>query len=160
MNKCTYAMLLPDQIIEALTGPMGRVSPPQPPATGGTAKRLVVLESPFVGDITANIDYARTCVRDSVLRGEAPIASHLLFTQPGILADADPAERALGIAAGLAWLHVADASVVYTDRGISSGMRQGIAMAQSLGKPIEYRSIGWKSKRSLSLAPTRARKTA
>jgi len=34
-----------------------------------------------------------------------------------------PAERKLGIDAGLAWRDVAEASVVYVDRGISSGMQ-------------------------------------
>ena len=79
--------------------------------------RKVIIESPFAGDVEANIEYARRCVRDSVLRGEAPIASHLLLTQPGILNDDIPEERQLGIDAGLAWREVADASIVYTDRG-------------------------------------------
>lgn len=112
---------------------------------GGIAqspKRLVVIESPYAGDIKGNLAYARACVRDSVLRGEAPIASHLLLTQDGILRDDVPEERALGIGAGLAWLRVADASAVYIDRGISNGMRQGIAAAEAAGVPVEYRSIG------------------
>lgn len=103
--------------------------------------RRVVVESPFAGDVEANIAYARAAVRDSVLRGEAPIASHLLFTQPGILDDNVPSERQLGIDAGLAWLSVADASVVYTDRGVSAGMEYGIAAAREAGVPVEYRSI-------------------
>lgn len=109
---------------------------------GDVCMRLVILESPFAGDIEANIEYGRACVRDSLLRGEAPIASHLLYTQPGILDDAVPAERQHGINAGLAWKAVAGASVVYTDRGISKGMQYGIAAAQAVGIPIEFRSIG------------------
>ena len=46
--------------------------------------RLVILESPYAGDVAANVKYARRCVRDSLSRGEAPIASHLLYTQPGM----------------------------------------------------------------------------
>lgn len=103
--------------------------------------RRVIVESPYAGDIEANVAYARACVRDSVLRGEAPIASHLLFTQPGILDDDVPAERQLGIDAGLAWRAVAEASVVYTDRGISRGMEYGIAAAIQAGIPVEYRSL-------------------
>ncbi len=103
--------------------------------------RRVILESPFAGEIERNIEYARACVRDSVLRGEAPIASHLLFTQPGILDDGEPNERALGIAAGLAWLSAADAMVVYTDRGVSGGMRAAIEIAERNRCPIEYRLI-------------------
>lgn len=86
------------------------------------AMKRVIIESPYAGDVEANVEYARRCVRDSVLRGEAPIASHLLFTQPGILRDDVEEERALGIAAGLAWRDVADYSVFYTDRGWSRGM--------------------------------------
>tara|TARA_R110000824_G_scaffold169484_1_gene346603 strand:- start:662 stop:985 length:324 start_codon:yes stop_codon:yes gene_type:complete len=103
--------------------------------------RLVILESPFAGDEQANIDYARLCVRDSLMRGEAPIASHLLYTQPTILDDSVPKERRMGIAAGLAWVDVACATVVYTDCGTSAGMRIGIARAQNAGRPVEYRSI-------------------
>ena len=42
--------------------------------------------------------YARACVADCLRRGEAPIASHLLYTQPGVLDDDVPEERAQGIA--------------------------------------------------------------
>ncbi|MGE0854245.1 MAG: hypothetical protein AB7O44_32345 [Hyphomicrobiaceae bacterium] len=103
--------------------------------------RRVIVESPYAGDVAANVEYARRCVRDCILRGEAPIASHLLLTQPGILDDGSPHERAIGIAAGLAWLAGADASVVYTDRGISSGMHKGIDAAKAAGVPVEFRSL-------------------
>lgn len=103
--------------------------------------RLVIIESPYAGDIEANVKYARRCVRDSLLRGEAPIASHLLYTQPGVLRDDVPEERQHGIDAGLAWRSVAEASIIYIDRGISAGMRYGIAAAEEAGKPIEYRKI-------------------
>lgn len=103
--------------------------------------RLVILESPYAGDVEANLEYARACVRDSLSRGEAPIASHLLYTQPGILNDDVPAERQWGIDAGLAWGKAAEASVVYVDRGISKGMEYGIAAAEAAGRPILYRAI-------------------
>ncbi len=107
--------------------------------------RLVIIESPFAGEtkeiINDNIEYARACVRDSLLRGEAPIASHLLYTQEGILLDEVPEERQHGIDAGLAWRRVAQASVVYTDRGISNGMEYGIAAAKEANIPVEYRSL-------------------
>jgi hypothetical protein len=103
--------------------------------------RLVILESPLAGDVEANITYARRCMRDSLLRGEAPFASHLLYAQTEILNDAIPEERSMGIQAGLAWGLVADATVVYMDRGISHGMRLGIENAESLRRPIEYRKL-------------------
>ena len=103
--------------------------------------RLVILESPYSGDISGNVEYARLCVRDSLVRGESPIASHLLYTQPGILRDEDEKERAHGICAGLAWLPVAHATVVYCDKGISLGMKHGIMKAETHGIPVEYRYI-------------------
>ncbi len=109
--------------------------------TTAAAPRLVILESPYAGDIGANVEYARACVRDSLLRGEAPIASHLLYTQPGVLRDEVPSERQRGIDAGLAWKTVAEASVVYTDRGITRGMQYGIDAANAAGLPVEFRSI-------------------
>ncbi len=106
--------------------------------------RRVVLESPYAleGKIDRNVRYARRALRDSVFRGEAPIASHLLFTQPGVLSDGDPVERALGIAAGLAWVPSSEGSVVYVDHGISDGMHEGIARAEREGRSVEYREIG------------------
>ena len=61
----------------------------------------VILESPYAGDVEKNIEYARLCLKDSLLRGESPIASHLLYTQ--VLDDTKLDERNLGIDAGLAW---------------------------------------------------------
>ena len=103
--------------------------------------RLVILESPYAGDTEANVSYARACLRDSLLRGEAPLASHLLYTQPNVLSDSNPAERKHGIDAGLAWGAAADATVVYTDRGLSNGMLYGINRANAAGRPVEFRSI-------------------
>ncbi|WP_245467950.1 hypothetical protein [Mesorhizobium sp. M6A.T.Cr.TU.017.01.1.1] len=106
--------------------------------------RLVILESPYAGEVERNVAYARAALRDCLKRGDAPAASHLLYTQPGVLDDDDPAERATGIGAGLAWGRKAEATVVYTDRGVSKGMAQGIARALAEGRPVEYRRLeGW-----------------
>lgn len=109
--------------------------------------RRVILESPFAGDVEANKTFARACVRDALLRGEAPLASHLLYTQEGILNDDDRNERAHGINAGHAWLHMADAVVVYVDRGISSGMQAGINLADRHGIPVEMRRLSDETRR-------------
>ena len=103
--------------------------------------RLVILESPHAGEVEANIAYARQSLRDCLLRGESPIASHLLYTQPGVLDDDIPEERQLGIDAGLAWRKIAMASVVYIDRGISKGMEYGIRAVLEAGIPVEYRHL-------------------
>lgn len=113
---------------------------------------LVIIESPYAGEgepgsdlyketLRQNILYAREAVRDSLMRGESPIASHLLYTQEGILDDTIPEERQHGIDAGLAWRRVADMSAVYVDRGISRGMRYGIAAAEKSGLKLVYRQI-------------------
>ena len=103
--------------------------------------RRVVLESPYAGDIKANLKYAKRCMRDCLSRGEAPLASHLLWTQDGLLDDGVPGERTTGIAAGHAWIGVAEAVVVYVDRGISSGMKAGVREALACGVPVEHRSL-------------------
>ncbi len=111
----------------------------------------VILESPFAGKSKwylirkyqefRNINYARKCMRDSLLRNEYPIASHLLYTQKGILDDTIPEERKLGILAGLAWGKEAEKTVIYTDYGISSGMEWGVKSANENNRTIEYRQI-------------------
>lgn len=102
---------------------------------------LVIVESPYAGDVEANVEYARRCLADSLARGEAPFASHLLYTQPGVLNDDDPAERQWGIDAGLAWGEAARLTAVYTDRGVSRGMEYGIAAARQAGRAVEFRSL-------------------
>lgn len=103
--------------------------------------RLVIIESPYAGLVGRNVAYAKRCVRDCLSRGEAPYASHLFFTQTDILDDDQPEQRKLGIEAGLAWGAKADATVVYTDLGITAGMEQGIERAKSQGRPVEMRSL-------------------
>jgi hypothetical protein len=103
---------------------------------------LVIVESPYAGEVEKNLAYARACVRDCILRGEAPIASHLLLTQQGILDDTIPEERAMGICAGIEWYRAAGLSAVYVDRGISNGMRMGMAAAMRARVPIEERALG------------------
>lgn len=103
--------------------------------------RLIILESPYAGHIEANVAYARSCLRDSLNRGEAPIASHLLYTQPGVLNDDDPAERQWGIDAGLAWRRVAEIAVFYVDLGWSTGMRSAQLHYDDAGFPYEIRRL-------------------
>jgi len=104
-------------------------------------KPLVIIESPFAGkddmEIERNISYAQDCLADSITRGEAPFASHLLY--PQVLDDKSPGERKLGMTLGWEWLALADRVAVYCDRGISSGMREGMDEARALRIPIEKR---------------------
>jgi len=102
---------------------------------------LVLIESPYAGDVDLNIKFARACMRDSLFRGEAPFAMHLLYTQEGILNDDIPAERNWGIEAGMAWGRFAEITAVYTNLGITPGMEYGITRAKQEGRKIEYREL-------------------
>lgn len=111
-----------------------------------TTMRLVILESPYGSPdpriVERNVIYARRALHDCLRRGEAPIASHLLFTQPGVLDDNIPEERDQGIAAGLAWIRVANGMVVYIDYEISKGMAAAIEEAENADCIVSYRVIG------------------
>ena len=113
--------------------------------TSHLPKKLVIVESPFAAGngytVEQNIEYARAALRDCLMRGEAPFASHLLYTQPGVLDDNIRAERSRGIAAGLSWASVASKTVVYMDHGLSKGMMLGIARAKQSLREIEYRTV-------------------
>lgn len=108
---------------------------------------LVIIETPFASpDIEVfalNMKYARLCVRDCLFHNEAAYASHLFYTQEGVLNDGIPEERALGIHAGLLWGNKATKTIVYTDLGISAGMERGIERARKEGRSIEFRTLGY-----------------
>lgn len=104
---------------------------------------LVLIETPYAGDFERNIKFARACMRDSLSRGEAPFAMHLLYTQEGILDDDIPEQRNQGISAGLAWGRKANKTVVYTNLGITKGMEIGIQRARKEGRIVEFRVLEW-----------------
>lgn len=106
-------------------------------------RKLVIVESPFGGDVQKNIRYLRACLRDCVLRSESPYASHGLLTQEGVLNDDIHGERELGIHLGFQWHEVADYMVVYTDLGISRGMTEGIKNSGKFGLQVVTRRIMW-----------------
>jgi len=106
-------------------------------------KIRVIIESPYAANerttVIQNRGYARAALLDSLTRGEAPIASHLLYTQ--VLNDQVPLERTMGIEAGLAWGQVAELTAVYADLGITPGMQKGIDRATSEGRTVEIRYL-------------------
>lgn len=108
--------------------------------------RKVVIESPYAGktasDVEKNLRYLRAAMHDCFLRGDAPYASHGLYTQPGVLDDRDEAERNLGIQAGFAWRDACEVTVVYADLGMTRGMQYGVDDANKKGRPIEFRYLG------------------
>lgn len=107
--------------------------------------KLVVLETPFAASgqysVEDNITFARNCMRDCIQKGEAPIASHLLYTQPGILDDTIPHEREVGIECGLLWAAHAEEAVFYVDRGMSRGMTYALKRHEDEGRPVTIRRL-------------------
>jgi len=99
----------------------------------------VIIESPFAGDVERNKEYALQCLADSLARGEAPIAFHLLY--PEVLDDLNAAERKIGIERSFEWQQVADVVAVYVDLGITAGMQQAIGMAQERGLIVIKRRL-------------------
>jgi len=121
--------------------------------------RFVDVETPYMGknedEVRRNLLYARACVRDCLLRGETPFASHLFFTQPGILDDNVQTEREMGIDAGKILIESLPGivTVVYQNLGISKGMQYGIDRATKNSRIIEYRLLEDKwDKKELDLA--------
>lgn len=115
--------------------------------------RRVMIESPYAGktpeDVTLNEVYLRAALKQCLLAGEAPFASHGLYTLHGVLDDKVPEQRSLGMKAGFAFIEATEVSVVYEDLGISSGMLMGMTHAIKLGHPIERRRIpGWENSRA------------
>ena len=96
-----------------------------------TLRRQAILEE--------NLQYARCCLSHSLAQGESPFASHLIYTQ--VLDDTVAAQREIGLSLASAWYEVADLCAIYTDRGISDGMKRGIEFANKIGLQTEERSI-------------------
>lgn len=120
--------------------------------------RLVVVESPLKGIVPASIPswlapfierverernrhYAFACIRRELENGRAPYASHALFDQPGLLDDASPGEREMGIQAGQDWSAAGDYRLVFQDRGTSTGMQYGIMRAREHNQDFFCRKL-------------------
>jgi hypothetical protein len=115
--------------------------------------KLVIIESPFAGDIRANRRYARRALLDSINRGEVPFASHLLY--PQVLDDNLPADRELGIKLGLHWAAKADLAAFYVDLGpLTPGMLAAQQFYLTQHIPIEFRHIYKKPKAAQPSEPS------
>lgn len=105
-------------------------------------KPLVIVESPLAGDVPRNEHYARTALLDSLLRGEAPIAFHLLY--PQVFDDLDEDQRMEGIFRSMEWQRGAQTLALYCDLGITPGMRTALNFARltpGVKLDVAYRSI-------------------
>lgn len=103
----------------------------------------VAIESPYAGDIEKNVAYAEACMAKELKEGNAPFASHLLYTK--VLKDSKPEERERGIAAGIAMAIRCDYRHIYVDRGLSNGMMRALEIYyddSELWDNTEFKSLG------------------
>lgn len=86
--------------------------------------KRVMIESPYGArtprERERNDKYLEACIFDSLEKGEAPFASHGLYTH--YLKDSDPKEREKGLACGRTWAETADIIAFYVDYGVTPGM--------------------------------------
>ncbi len=99
------------------------------------------VESPYnapnAHEVRRNILYARLACRWALERGYAPYASHLLYTQPGILDDDIAQERELGIEAARTLIRAAaQVTLMFVDLGVSEGMRLGLEDASAAAREV------------------------
>jgi len=99
-------------------------------------QKLCYVCSPYRGDVARNVKYAQELTGRAVRRGLVPITPHLYITQA--LDDNDPAERALGMEAGLHLLEPCKYIMIGGRYGLSEGMRHEIERAHRLGKTFLY----------------------
>lgn len=111
---------------------------------------IVVIESPYSGNIPRNVAYAQRAMTHSRLKGEIPIVTHLLWTQHHLakghfVVDNDPKYNVLGREASLDHTNVlrrkADRVIFYADYGYSSGMTYAIDQCKKEGLIYEERFI-------------------
>lgn len=103
---------------------------------------IVIVESPFAGDMEANRHYAIRACADCFRRREVPFASHLIY--PQMLNELNLEERERGITAGYEFWPLAGKIVFYMDRGMSPGMERAWkrAGAQNLEREQRWMEIG------------------
>ena len=105
--------------------------------------KLVIIESPYRATAYYTEEqhrlYLLHAIEFCVRLGEAPFASHHLL--PEVLDDDDAYERALGVRCGIAWGMHADMVAVFSDLGVSEGMKDAIEHYKTIGKRIEWRKL-------------------
>jgi hypothetical protein len=88
-----------------------------------------IIESPYAGDVPRNRAYLQRCIRWCIANGMTPYASHQMLTEA--LDGLDPAQRAQGIAAGVAMAtamikHAKALHLYFVDHGVSRGMAEAL----------------------------------
>lgn len=108
-----------------------------------TYPKLVSVESPYRAEslegLVKNLEYASSCIKHSIMQGEAPFASHTFYTT--YLDDSSPPQRALGMRLGDSWRLKCDLLAFYTDLGMSPGMVHALELARYHNIPVEFRTL-------------------
>lgn len=101
---------------------------------------LVVIETPYAGDVKLNNEYTKLCLRDSMINhSENPQALHLIYTK--VIDDTIPEQRNIGITKSFDVHKAASKKIYYLDRGFSRGMEDGLVHAINEGVDIEFRVL-------------------
>lgn len=95
--------------------------------------KLVYIASPYAGDISKNIEFAKAACRYAMEQNCTPVAVHLLY--PQFLDDNDPVQRSAGLTMGHRVLEACHELWLCGSR-ISSGMAMELKEAEKLGIPI------------------------
>jgi hypothetical protein len=91
--------------------------------------RRVYICAPLGGDVAGNIERAKEYARFAFECGVTPVIPHFYAL---ILNDLNPAERELGLKAGLSLIWAVDEVWCFGDT-VSSGMKDELALARQLG---------------------------
>jgi hypothetical protein len=111
---------------------------------------VVMVESPYSGDIPRNIRYLQLCHIDAAKRNEIPYSSHSYMTQHPLAKDFfvpddndkwDILTRDVAINQSQVIRWRCDMSVFYTDRGWSRGMIAARDYCQRHGLAYEERTL-------------------
>ena len=101
----------------------------------------VFICSPFRDDPEGNTRLVRELCLRALEAGVAPFAPHAFYTT--VLDDADDFERALGMAAGQAFVSACDELWVWSKKGITPGMAEELTRAHHSMVPIVYDPQCW-----------------
>lgn len=115
--------------------------------------RIVVIESPYSGNIAKNVMYAQRAMLDARKRGEIALVPHLLWTQhyqcPDVfVSDYDDKYKVEGCGREESLEQIktlrrlANKVVFYLDYGMSPGMNDAVKDCKENGYACEERYIG------------------
>lgn len=85
---------------------------------------IILVESPYSGDIQRNSEYARRAMLHVIEQGHTPIVPHLLY--PQVLDDSDPEQRETALQMCAELRRVAHEVWFFVDYGSSSGMERAM----------------------------------